>query len=163
MKYAPQLIAEIKFKFVHEGLSARVISKGYDGKPSIQTIINWSIIINKDGSNWVSERDEFIQKQYEKLSPQSQAGKILERINILLQKPSKSFTTKDADALAKLQKVMEKLIDKNFQLPVMYSMLSDFVVFLKDNYIELLLPELGLLNAVRHFKNNLKDKYAGKY
>lgn len=155
-KYSPKLRAEIKLLFVQHGKSALEISKQYGGKPTAQAVLNWSRELNKEGVSWEDERDEYQQREYEKLSPQSQADKILKRIDLLLQKSPKSFTTKDADALAKLQKVMEKLVDKKFQIPTMYHVLTRLLEFISLNYKSLLGDEL--INAIRHFKNQLKEE-----
>jgi len=142
--------AQIKLLYI-QGSSALNISNQFGGAPSPQTITNWANTPDSDGLSWLDQRNSFAQKEYEKLSPQSQAQKILERINLLLQKSPEKFTTKDADALAKLQKVMEKLVDKRYHLPVMFNLLTDFLNFLKINYPLLITPEL--INSVRHYKN----------
>ena len=159
MLYTPEQRAKIKFMFINKAMSALEISKEFNGKPSPQCILNWSRLVNSEGKTWELEREEYEQHQYEKLSPQSQAEKILLRIELMLNKPLKGFTTKDADALSKLQKVMEKLSDKKFQVPTMYYVLTRFGEFLAVNYKDLLKPESGLTNAIRHFKNVLKEEF----
>ena len=159
MHYSPEQRAKIKFMFINKAMSALEISKEFNGKPSPQCILNWSRLINSEGRTWELEREEYEQHQYEKLAPQNLAEKILERINVVLSKSSKRFTTKDADALSKLQKVMEKLVNKKFQTPTMFYVLTRFGEFLSVNYKDLLKPELGLTNAIRHFKNVLKEEF----
>ena len=154
--YTPQQKAECKLMFIQQGKSAWEISKHFGGKPSVQTILNWTKKKNSDDLTWEAEKEQFEQHSYEKLSPQNLAEKILKRIEMILLESPKSFTTKDADALAKLQKVMEKLIDKKFQIPTMYHVLTRLLEFLSLHYKTLLCPEL--INAVRHFKNVLKEE-----
>lgn len=149
--YKPEILIDCKRLFIQEGLSALEISKRFNGKPSHQTIINWS---KKEG--WENERKNFQNSQYEKLSPKSLAEKILKKIELVLETPDKKFTTKDADALAKLQSSLVKITDSKYQIPALYQALTEFVKFLKHNYPQLLTTEL--LNAIRHFKNSLQDQ-----
>ncbi len=155
-RFSPKQRMEIKLMFVQQGKSALEISKHFGSKPSVQTIINWSKKKNSEGVSWEDEREQFEVEEYESLSPQSQAKKILRKINVVLSKSDRSFTTKDADALSKLQKSMEKLIDKKFQIPTMFKLLTHFLEFLSANYKNLVTAEL--INATRHFKNVLKEE-----
>lgn len=164
MRYSAKIKAEIRLLFVQEGKSPAEISRLYDNKPTAQGIINWSKSKPKNGKgqSWIEEREEFEQQMYENLSPQSQADKILKKINVLLSQDNKSFTTKDADALAKLQKVMEKLVDKKFQVPVMFHMLTRLIDFFAKHYSKFLkggeITKGEFINAIKHFKNELKDE-----
>lgn len=150
--YKVQVRAEIHRLFVQEGLSAKEIARRFKGKPSAQTVSNWASEKRKDGSlTWNEERDDLERQAYENMSPEAQAQKILKRINFILNKDITKFNTKEADALAKLQKLMERVIDKKYQIPMMFELLTKFTEFLKDNYQELLSDEM--LNAIKHFKN----------
>jgi len=157
MRYGPKVKAEIHKEFV-EGKPATVISKEFRNKPTAQQILNWAHAKDREtGKNWFDEKRDYELEQYEGLSPQTQAQKILKKIDRLISKSDKSFTTKDADALSKLQKLMEKLIDKKFQLPTMYHLLTRFMEFISLHYKKLLTKEL--INAIRHFKNSLKEEF----
>ena len=157
MPFDPKIKAAIHKEFV-EGKPAKVISEEYDGKPTAQCILNWAHKKDKvTKKNWFDEKRDYEIEQYEGLSPQTQAQKILKKIDRIISKSDKSFTTKDADALSKLQKLMEKLIDKKFQLPTMYHLLTRFMEFLSLHYKNLLTKEM--INAIRHFKNKLKEEF----
>lgn len=147
---------EIHNKFVKEGISVRELSRQYNGNPSAQCIIYWSRQRVEGKPTWEEERDEYQANEYEKLSPQNQVQKILMRINKILSQDVSTFTTKDADALAKLQKMMERIVDKKFQIPMMFELLTKEIEFLMRHYSELVTTDF--LNAIRHFKNELKEK-----
>jgi hypothetical protein len=148
--FSPDTIAKIKALYVNEGKSALDISKKCHGQPSSQTISGW---VKK--YDWNKLRDEYLNEKYEELSPQNIAQKILQKIHHLLNQDVKKFTTKDADALAKLRVSMEKLTDKKYQIPMMYEVLTQFIEFLTGNYPQYVNDEF--LNVVRHFKNELKS------
>jgi hypothetical protein len=147
--FSPDLKAKIRFMYVDEGKSALEISKKFHGNPSAQTIALWA---KKNG--WNNEKNEHEHNEYERLSPQSLANKILQRIAHILNKKVSSFTTRDADALAKLRITMEKITDKKYQIPLMYELLTSLIDFLNMNYPVFITEEF--LNAIRHFKNDLK-------
>jgi transposase len=152
--FSPEIKAKIRFLYVDEGKSALAISKKYKGNPSAQTISLWAKI-----NGWDKERTERTHDEYEKLSPQHLANKILKHIGNILDKKGKSFTTKDADALAKLRVSMEKITDKKYQIPMMYELLTNMIDFLNKNYKQFITDEF--LNAIRHFKNELKADLEG--
>ena len=152
--FSPEIKAKIRFLYVDKGLSALEISKKYHGNPSAQTISLWA-----KANGWNIERTETTQEEYEKLSPQNLANKILQHIAHILDKKKARFTTKDADALAKLRVSMEKITDKKYQIPMMYELLTNEVDFLNKNYPQFITEEF--LNAIRHFKNELKSKLEG--
>lgn len=152
--FPPDVKAKIRFLYVDEGKSALDISKKYKGNPSAQTISLWA-----KQNGWNQERTEHTHEEYEKLSPQNLATKILKHIAHILDKKTARFTTKDADALAKLRVAMEKITDKKYQIPMMYELLTNEVDFLNKNYPQFVTEEF--LNAIRHFKNELKANLEG--
>jgi len=154
-RYPPQIRAEAKSMLVCEGKSAKEIAELYDHEPCVQTILNWAAHKNKEGKNWYDIRDEYEHNKYEALSPKGLAFKILNKINMLLNTDNSKFGVKDADAIAKLRVSLEKLTDKKYQIPMMYEVLTLFVKFLKQHYPEVV--NGNFLNAVRHFKNSLKE------
>lgn len=155
MRYTFKVKNEIHNKFVKDGISAREISRQYEGKPSAQQIMNWARK-KINGQTWEEERDEYQAHEYETLSPQGQVQKILLRINKLLTEDISRFTTKDADAIAKLQKTMERIVDKKFQIPMMFELLTKLIEFLMKHYAEIVTHDF--LNAIRHFKNELRER-----
>lgn len=156
MVYSPEVRAEVKKMFVLEGRSAKYISGYFKGKPSLQTIMNWANDKNKEGKNWFDEREEYELQRYEQISPKGLANKILQKINFLLNKDDSNFSVKDADALAKLRVALERITDRKYQIPMMYEMLTDLTTFLREHYPKLANQEL--VNAIRHFKNTLKER-----
>ena len=76
--------AVIVMRFL-EGKSLAEITKLLSGKPSKATIGRWSKIKDKTGKTWDDYRDEFRNRQYERLSTRDMAQKIFDQISILLQ------------------------------------------------------------------------------
>ncbi len=156
MVYSPDTKAEVKKMFVIEGKGFDNIANHFSNKPTKQTIANWAKKKNSNGSNWFKERDDYTQSQYESLSPKRMATKILKKIHVILDKPDEDFNVKEADALAKLRVALEKITDKRYQIPMMFELLTDLIKFLRKHY-----PELAnekFINAIRHFKNELKER-----
>ena len=153
--FSPDIKAKIRFLYIDEGKSALDISKKYKGNPSPQTIAGWA-----KNNGWDKDRKQRTHDEYEKLSPQHLANKLLKHISDILNK--KKFTTKDADALAKLRITMEKIVDKKFQIPMMYELLTKFINFLNKNYPDFMVANEEIFyNAVLHFKNEMKAELEG--
>ena len=142
--YNPKIQNTAKKMYIEDGKSAVEIAKHFKGKPTAQTILNWA-----SKENWEQLKLDFRNRQYEKLSPKTLAEKILSKIEKLVSIENDQFTTKDADALAKLQKSLSNLTDSKQQLPAMFQMLTDFGNFLKEKYPSLLTPEL--IRAIKEF------------
>jgi len=149
--YNPNIKVQAKKMYVQEGKSANEISKNFNGKPTAQTVLNW---VTKE--KWDVLKSDYQNKQYEKLSPKSMAEKILSKIDKLLSVSTDEFTTKDADALAKLQKSLANITDSKQQLPIMFELLTDFVNFLENKHPELLTPDL--VDAIGEFSTELKKR-----
>ncbi len=148
-----QLYNRVKRMYVEEGLGGETISRELDGQVSMNTVRNWARKKDPDtGKSWRDLRREIRDQNYEKVSPQAMANRILSRIHEILNKTG--FTNSDADALWKLQKNLERLTDKRFQIPVMFQFLEDQVKFMRKNYGHLMTEEY--LTAIRHFKNELR-------
>jgi hypothetical protein len=157
IRYNSDIKAEARLLFVENELSFEKISEYFNGTPTAQCIQQWATKPDKkSGKSWKDERREKADGKYLNLSPQAQANKIMERINFLLESPVESWDPRQADALAKTQKTLEKLVDKKFQIPMMFELLRLLVEFLKMHYPEFITPEF--LNALRHFKNDKKKK-----
>lgn len=154
--YGPKIRAEVKQLFVKEGWNYFKIAAKYHFHPAHNTIELWAKKEQSNGLTWLLEKEQYENLVYENLSPQALAEKILQRIHFILQKDVTQFSDKDSDSFSKLMKGMERLVDKKFQIPMLYEMLTKFVDFLKDNYKGLVTEEL--INAVRHFKNELKSE-----
>jgi hypothetical protein len=140
--------------FVERELSAHAISIQNGGKPSVQTVLNWAEKKDKSGKSWNDYRQERIDQMYLEMSPQNMANQILKRIWDLLNGPW--TTSKEADQLVKLQSSMEKLTKPELQIPVMYQMLMDFVLYCKKN--EPSIVDDKLLQAVQGFKNHIRAR-----
>ena len=52
MIYSSAVKLGVKKLFVIDGMSATAISDKYKGKPTVQTICNWSDRVGNDGRNW---------------------------------------------------------------------------------------------------------------
>ena len=157
MAYDVKTKMEIK-KRVVEGEAFKVIAKDYNNKPTPQQISNWANKKDpKTGLTWLDEAYEYETDQYESLSGKNQANKIMKKIDRIISKSDKSFTTKDADALAKLQRLMERVIDRKFQLPTMLYFAKRRLEFLKAHYKELVSEEL--INAERHFSKEMQEEF----
>jgi hypothetical protein len=164
--YDSSLWAEIKFLFVDKGFSAVQISKQYGGKPTYQAVQNRAK--KKDpatGFSWMDERGQREKDKYLKLSPQSQASQLMDAVDsiiVMLTNKLKRGSTDAkeistvADSLAKVNKTLEKIVDKKFQVPMLYEFLETFVNFLLLHYKTIITPEF--INAVKHFKNETRKK-----
>lgn len=141
-----------KRMFVEDNKSCSEISRELgDGAPHHNTILRWSKKVDpRTGKTWEDERLDYQHSEYENASPKAMAQKIVDKINGILE--SEDFVVgRDSDALWKLQKAFEKLVDKKHQLTIMFDMLSDLMVFIKNYYPGLFSDEL--INAIRQFKN----------
>ena len=149
-KFKADVKNECRHMYVFDGKSALEISKHFAGTPTHQTISNWI----KRGQ-WDEERRMHENDMFEKASPKGLAQKILDKINTILSLDNASFTTKDADSLAKLQAALRNITDKRYQIPMMYQLLTDFMNFLARRYPDLLTDDL--MSAVRAFKEEIKE------
>lgn len=156
MRYSPEVRAEIKKLFVIEGKSPITIAVIYKEHPTMQSISNWAKVKNREGKTWYDEREDYELYYYETLSPKNLASKIMGKIDSVLSKPDAEFNVKDADALSKLRVSLEKITDRRYQIPMMYELLKDLTAFLREHYPELV--DEPFINAVRHFKNTLKER-----
>lgn len=147
---------EARRLYVREGKSEVDIAKNFDNKPNATTVRNWIKEKNPEGKSWEDERREYENDQYEKISPKNIASKILKRIEHILDK--EKFNNKDADALAKLQKTLSQLVETKYQIPAMYQMLTDFMIYLKSQseYQKLITAEL--IEAVKDFRTEIRKK-----
>jgi len=120
--YDGNLRAECRFLFIDKGFSPTQLSKHFGGKPSYQCIQNWAKKKDKQtGLSWIDEREKRTKDKYLKLSPQSQASKLMDAldstITMLVDKLSqgkgdaKELSTL-ADSLSKISKTLEKNVDK---------------------------------------------------
>lgn len=152
--YSITLVETAHVMYVQQGKSAVEIARELNG-PTHQTITNWANRQRKAPNgkltSWVIERAEFSEAEYARLSPAAQAQKIMAQMNMIISKPPSSFTTKDADALAKMQKLLSEVTAAKYQVPMMFEVLTDFVGFLKLHYPEQLSEPFN--NALLHFKN----------
>lgn len=145
---------EARRLFVQEEKEPHEIARIFKHRPSANTIMKWAKEKNKDGKDWFDQRREWEENEYEKISPRNIAGKILGRIDQILSKDK--FGSKDADALAKLQKNLEKITDVRYQIPVMYQLLTEFMSFLKLHHRDLITP--SLVEGFKDFRTEIRKK-----
>jgi hypothetical protein len=155
----PDIRIECKRMFVLEGKTSKAISEYFDGIPTHQCITRWSHMKNRDGLTWIDERAQYQIDKFEMISPAGLASKILRKINKFMNKSDEDFNVKDADALSKLRVSLEKITDKKYQIPIMFQVLTDLVLFLKKHYPDL--NQKVYINAIRHFKNTLSERLNG--
>mgnify|MGYP001035138865 CR=1 FL=1 len=158
--------AEAKYLYIDKELSYVQISNHFGGRPTWQTVRNWAI--TKDpvtNLSWQDEKKKKYKDKYLKLSPQQQAQGLMDAVNhiidVLSTKIKKGSTdVKElstlADSLAKINKTLENVVDKKFQIPMMYEFLEKFVSFLQLNYKQFITPEF--INVIKHFKNDLRKQ-----
>lgn len=153
-KYFKQKPA-IKALFVEEGLEPDTIARRYKNRPTPQTVRNWSNQIDEHGKTWRDYRREYQEEMY-LLSSNTKtiAAKILMRIHKLLD--SEDFSTKTADALAKLQKNMEAIVDPKYHVGMLFTFLEDFIAFMREHYPEMATEEFASL--ARDYKNHIRDR-----
>jgi len=151
MIYGPKIKAEARRLYVQDGLSPRRIAEELSG-PSWQTIDNWRRKKDRNGKTWIDYREEEMLRQYEAVSPENLARKILQRIYDLLG----NYTDKTPDDLAKLTATMKKIVDPKYQIHIMFSMLTDEVKFAKKYYPKIV--DDKFLSMIRDFKNFLRGR-----
>lgn len=165
-RYSSQVKAEAKFMRVDKEMSYTQISNHFNGHPSASQVRIWAQ--KKDPVSKISWEDELKMKakdKYRKLSPQSQAQGLMDALDHIIIKLGAKLKTGDgnvkelstmADSLSKVNKTLEKIVDKKFQIPMLYEFLENFISFLALHYKQLITPEF--INAVKHFKNETRKK-----
>lgn len=138
----------VKQLFVQEQRSPDFIAKLLKDRPSANTIKSWADK-KADGKTWWDERKEFEKDEYENISPKRLTQKILKRVSDLLDKPDFS-----SDALAKELSALKKISDPENQIHVMYQMLTDFMVFIREQRPQLLNEELT--DVFRDFRTHIR-------
>lgn len=88
------------------------------------------------------------------------AGKILEQIWHALNKPLDD-RAKNADQLVKLQSSLEKIARVDNQIPVMYHMLQDYILFSKRHYSGIVTDDF--LESIRAYKNHIRSRLTNDY
>jgi len=151
---------EAKLLYIEKEMTFNGISNYFGGKPSKQTIKNWSDKKDKYGKTWGDYRAERAEHKYVELSPQNMASKILEKLWSLLNDPAID-PGKLPDALAKMQKGLKDLTDPKYQIPVMYQMLQDYILYCKKQHHELVTEEF--LESVRAYKNHIRARLDNDY
>jgi len=160
MIYGPKVRARAKQLYVQEGKAPReirriLLDEGIENVPSWQSISNWALKKDREGKNWKDHREDEKVRQYEMVSPENLARKILQKIYDLLG----NYTEKTPDDLAKLTATMKKIVDPKFQIHIMYSMLTDLVKYTKKYYPDLATERY--LEMIRDYKNFLRGRLDG--
>jgi len=158
--YAESLKVEVKHLFVDKEMRVKDIAKYYDNHPCKMTIERWSRKKDQHGKTWIQYRRERAEQKYLEMSPRSMANKILEKLWALLNDPDVD-AGKLPDALWKLQKGLEKLTDPKYQIPVMYHMLQDYILYCRKNHIDVV--DEAFLESVRDYKNHIRSRLVNDY
>lgn len=160
MIYNSEIKAEARQLFVEKELSATAVSKYFGGKPSVQCVLNWALKKDKHGKSWYDYRDERAEQKMLQMSPTNMANKVLEKLWSMLNDPNIE-TAKLPDALWKALKGMERLTGPELQIPVMYHMLQDLILFGKKTQPQLITEEF--LELLRAYKNHIKGRLENDY
>jgi len=155
MRYDLQVKSEIRRLFIDEGWTPHRIAKFYDNSPTAITIHSWSKRIDQFGKSWIDYRAEHQHNVYLKASPKALMDKIYDKLMIYVDMDVKSFTTKDADAMLKLLKSIQSLVDPKKNLVIILPALTEFMLFLRENYPDLARNE-QLRNSINHFIQYVK-------
>ena len=156
-QYGPKIRARAKQLYVQEGKSPREIvgvleEENFQEVPSWQTVDNWRRKKDRTDKTWMDYREDEKARQYEMVSEENLARKILQKIYDRLGNDN----DKMPDDMAKLAATMRKIVDPKFQIHIMYSMLTDQVKYAKKYF-----PDLAnerYLEMVRDFKNFLRGR-----
>jgi len=153
-KHSDHIKNVCKMMIVQRHMDAAAVSRELGGKPSAKTIERWMYTKatrgQNKGKNWIDLRDEQTTNEYELLTPETLAFRIMEDIKALYQNPDLS-PERRADALVKLYKPMEKLLEPKLRVNALFATLKDFVDFLHRNHPDLISDEL--MNAIREYKD----------
>lgn len=155
MEYKADIKAEAKHLFIEKEKSARAIARHFKGRPSAGTIDNWASAKDDDGNTWKTLRKEKAEMMYLDMSPNNMANVIMRETMKLLQNPDID-PTKKADGLSKFKKAFEEMTDIDKQIPVMYHMLQDYILYCKTNYPNLVTEEF--IESNRAYKNHIRAR-----
>lgn len=154
-RYPPETIAQAKRFFIYEGWGFDKISDFFDGSPHSKTISNWAEEENSDGKTWYNLRQEYTDSIVNAVTPEMIENLYLKRIYETLSDPN--WSTKNSDSLRKMQRDFSEITDPGRQIPVMYSILTQLIDFLKKYHSDLLTKEF--LQAVTEFKNIKRESF----
>jgi len=153
-KHSDHIRNVVKMMVVQRHMDAAAISRELGGIPAAKTIERWMYKKATRGKNtgktWIDLRDEQTTNEYELLTPENLAYRIMEDIKSLYNDPNLT-PERRADALAKLYKPMERLLEPKLRVNALFATLKDFVDFLHQKHQALISDDL--LKAVREYKD----------
>ena len=153
--YSDSVVLECKDMFINREMSGRQISKYFGGKPTAVQISRWSHIKDHSDKDWYDYRRERAENLYISMSPENLANAIFNKIQALITN-TEIDPTRFADALYKMQMSLEKLTDPALQIPTMYHMLQDFVLFTQKHNKNLVSKDF--IENVQAFKNHIRGR-----
>lgn len=156
--YPEKMKIEARRLYVEDGRQPHWISQYYGGNPVPQTVLNWSNALDAGGKTWHDHRREHLDALYGEITPGSLAQWIMAQIHDL--KKSGEGHVKNADALAKYVKSLEKLVDPVYQMTMTYDVLERFAAFAAESYPELV--KSGMVEALRAYKNQEYRRLMGR-
>jgi len=114
------------------------------------------------GLNWFGIRDKQAAAKYEIATMENAASVVLNDIMDLMH-DTEIDAAKRADALSKLMKFHDKLIDPRGRVGALWAFLEDWTKFLKTEFPQLLKGEHGdtLLTAIKVYKNESLKRIVG--
>lgn len=145
---------EARRMWVEDGMGATAISRQMGGKPTAQTILNWSGVADSEGMTWDDHRQARVELMINAATPEHMATKLMGRISRLLDDPD--LDVKHADALAKYAKVFKQLIDPAYQVSMTYQVLTGWIEFCRESYPDLLTEEM--IGATRDYKTTARRR-----
>ena len=154
-KYNDTVYNYAKYLYVNELKQFKEVADAFppgEG-PSWKTVQSWAFKRDpKTGKNWNDLRTERRKLKYSIMSPESTVEWIYEQIEKIRSDP-KTDPLKAADALAKYQKFIDKLIDPKLRVNNTFATLEDFVGFVQINYPDLV-EHPDFINSIRSYKND---------
>ena len=154
-RYGTAIRNEAMHLFVEEEWTLQEISAHFDGRPRVSTLGNWKNKPDKAGKTWDDYKREAQERKYVQMSPDGMANKILDKIWRMLNDDTIN-SVKLADALSKMQWSVSSLMSPKHQIPTMFKMLEDLVVFVKPHHPSVFVEEFK--EAVLGFKNQLRGR-----
>ena len=154
MPYKLETRLDARRLWIEEGIGATEISRQMGGKPTAQTVLNWSNETDKDGLTWEDHRETHVEMMISASSPQQMATRLMARMEKLL--AGDISNPKAADDLAKYASVFRKLTDPAYQISMTYQVLTDWITFCKDEYPDLITEDM--IAATRDFKASARRR-----
>jgi|GEM_PF-3191705 len=148
-----------RMMFIDEEKNPLTISRHFRGHPTRQTVSYWANRKDEHGKTWYDYRKAKADANYLQMSPQNVATALMDKMQQLLNDPGMEVS-KFADAAYKLIAILEKVSDPQFQVPVLYFFLEDFVKFAQRRSTSVVTSEF--LDMAEAYKNHVRGRLNGE-